>query len=109
MKTDPTRLSRNHSHRGQHVILTLRSGETLTGTLLAWGPMVIRIRTADGWTEKANCAVRKVNLAPTEGERIIRDAALRVIARSEAGEISGDEADRALMGLAVAAMEAGIR
>lgn len=108
MRTDPTRLSRNHSHRGQHVTVTLKTGETLTGTLLAWGPLVLRVQTEQGWREWATSLIGKVNLAETEMERIIREAALRVLAQSAAGEITHEEADRALTSLAVTAMEAGI-
>ncbi len=62
-QTAARRITRKYAYRGQQVTVELRDGGTLTGTLLAWGTSVIRVRTADGWTEKHVTRIARVTEA----------------------------------------------
>lgn len=52
------RLSRKYSYRGQSVGVVRRDGTRVAGTLIAWGPSVIRIRHHEGeYVEVHNVSV----------------------------------------------------
>jgi hypothetical protein len=48
-------ISRRYSYAGQGVVVTTRDGESFQGTLIGWGPRVLRMETLDGtWKEFAS-------------------------------------------------------
>jgi len=42
------RITRRKAHTGQHVRVTLRTGEIYTGHLAGWGAQILALRPTDG-------------------------------------------------------------
>ena len=85
----PSIISRRYSFRGQRVMVELREGGTLTGTLIGWGPRVMQIQvdTPDGgseWREIGNTQRWNVYLAGPRDTRTFRDPVTHLPETTEA-------------------------
>jgi hypothetical protein len=54
-------ITRLQAYRGDHIRVTTRNGATMAGTMLGWGPRMLRMRTTEGsWTELSVSVLDKV-------------------------------------------------
>lgn len=67
------RVTRRSSYRGQSIVVNLRDGGTIAGTVRGWGARMIQLHTDQGYREVSTSSYSDVFAAPaapqTEAER----------------------------------------